>query len=108
MKQEFKAKWLADLRSGQYKQGRKQLRDEYDQYCCLGVLCDGLGVRWEKLVSNYGASFSDPDGMSTAYLPEDVRELVGITVMDQARLVNLNDSDLWNFEQIAEYVEEML
>jgi hypothetical protein len=41
-------KWVAALRSGKYKQGRKFLRYK-DEYCCLGVACelaitDGLPV----------------------------------------------------------------
>ena len=39
MNPEIKAKWVAALRSGEYKQGRGQLRSE-DLFCCLGVLCD--------------------------------------------------------------------
>ena len=34
-------RWVANLRSGNYKQGKSRLRIE-DQFCCLGVLCDVL------------------------------------------------------------------
>ena len=38
--------WVAALRSGKYKQGRKQLFSPMnDSYCCLGVLCDVQGRR---------------------------------------------------------------
>ncbi len=33
---EFKAKWVAALRSGEYPQGKGCLKNE-DGYCCLGV-----------------------------------------------------------------------
>lgn len=52
MNPEVKTKWLAALRSGNYKQGRMALKrgvgDGTADYCCLGVLCDisGLGA-WE-------------------------------------------------------------
>lgn len=36
---EFKAKWTAALRSGEYKQGRSCLRNDDYEYCCLGVAC---------------------------------------------------------------------
>lgn len=36
---DIKAKWIAALRSGEYKQGIGCLH-ESDEYCCLGVLCD--------------------------------------------------------------------
>lgn len=40
-------KWIDALRSGQYKQGQKKLRDG-DAFCCLGVLCDISGLdKWE-------------------------------------------------------------
>lgn len=42
--EEIKTKWVAALRSGEYKQGRGFLRKidskGVDRFCCLGVLCD--------------------------------------------------------------------
>jgi hypothetical protein len=35
----IKAKWVAALRGGQYKQTAGRLR-HLDAYCCLGVLCE--------------------------------------------------------------------
>lgn len=31
--------WVADLRSGKYKQGKEALRRR-DRFCCMGVACD--------------------------------------------------------------------
>ena len=39
MKKEIADKWVAALRSGEYKQGRGQLR-KGKYFCCLGVLCN--------------------------------------------------------------------
>lgn len=40
MDAELKAKWVAALRSGEYRQGAGQLYSETrGAYCCLGVLC---------------------------------------------------------------------
>lgn len=66
MNPEVKAKWLAALESGKYKQGKNKLRrilptlfnagkqsESAERWCCLGVLCNvyiedtGKG-RWEK------------------------------------------------------------
>jgi hypothetical protein len=40
MNPEIKARWVAALRSGEYKQTRRKLRDNNGGHCCLGVLCD--------------------------------------------------------------------
>ena len=32
--------WINNLRSGNYRQARGQLRSPQDEFCCLGVLCD--------------------------------------------------------------------
>lgn len=59
MKLEIKEKWVAALRSGEYKQGKSMLRVD-DSYCCLGVLCElhrqaNVGYEWRrnKLSGNY-------------------------------------------------------
>lgn len=40
MDKNIKEKWVAALRSGEYKQANGVLRDEWGGFCCLGVLCD--------------------------------------------------------------------
>lgn len=43
LRPEVKAKWLAALRSGDYRQGQgllHQISDGQHSFCCLGVLCD--------------------------------------------------------------------
>lgn len=48
-------KWIAALRSGEYKQGTGMLRRRHKVYsedrvghCCLGVLCEVLGVKYRE------------------------------------------------------------
>lgn len=105
MDSKVKARWVAALRSGDYKQGRLRLRTTSklagDKFCCLGVLCDieqpelwGKGKEWHN------------DG-STAQLPYPLRLKLGIECGDQGRLVELNDSGS-NFEAIADWIEENL
>lgn len=49
MKQEIAQKWIAALRSGEYKQGKNVLYDARDNsYCCLGVLCKTIGKQFVK------------------------------------------------------------
>lgn len=40
MNPRIKKKWVAALRSGLYKQGMHQLRNNKNEFCCLGVLCN--------------------------------------------------------------------
>ena len=76
MIKEIKEKWLAALRSGEYKQGRKVLRNiENNTFCCLGVLCDlhsketgekwiaGGDFRFEGSYSYLGTHTCLPDGV---------------------------------------------
>ena len=38
MRADVKAKWVAALRSGDYKQGKGTLLDKDNEYCCLDAL----------------------------------------------------------------------
>lgn len=40
MNKQLAEKWVEALRSGEYNQGTSALRSGYNQFCCLGVLCD--------------------------------------------------------------------
>jgi hypothetical protein len=37
-----RARWVAALRGGKYKQCKGMLRDHRNRCCCLGVLCDQI------------------------------------------------------------------
>lgn len=79
MNPEVKARWVAALRSGEYKQGKEFLRYG-GRFCCLGVLCDlhslDTGTQWGS--KGYAASYcghamgfpnevADWAGMSDSY-----------------------------------------
>lgn len=40
MNEEIKQEWITALTSGEYQQGKHELRTSDNKYCCLGVLCD--------------------------------------------------------------------
>jgi len=51
MNETIKTKWVAALRSSEFKQGKNTLKMG-DEYCCLGVLCELYrrevgGAEWE-------------------------------------------------------------
>lgn len=54
MNPDLKARWLAALRSGDYKQGPYRLETDDGRFCCLGVLCKVLGVDTFKGVTEEG------------------------------------------------------
>ena len=82
-KKEIRQKWVEALRSGEYSQGKSKLRrkesDEKDSFCCLGVLCE-LAVKEGVIEAarDQGSSYYIYVGDSN-YLPEKVREWVGLT-----------------------------
>jgi hypothetical protein len=126
MDPEVKAKWLAALRSGQYRQAKHHLRNGNDGYCCLGVLCE-IAVADEVIpagaltgteTSLTGGLYSYGDGHETDVLPYEVAHWAGVEAngwLPGGRfLTALNDGDTYegvdqhSFEQIADIIEQEL
>jgi len=113
MDAELKQKWLDALRSGEYKQGKDQLRSSWDDpaYCCLGVLRDISGRgRWvaDKFVGRgeslfYGSERSDGDGRNEGRYLLGMRYGIGDKVMGD--LMTMNDEGL-DFNAIADHIEK--
>lgn len=105
MNAELKTKWLEALRSGQYAQGQGALRDQHDNYCCLGVLC-GLSelAAWERhtytKLYNY-LNFS-------CEFPSAVKALAEINDDNINTLITMNDGDGASFSDIANWIEANL
>lgn len=128
MNPEIRARWTAALRSGQYEQGRKVLRQSREdgtyENCCLGVLCElaeAEGVTESAYDAEEGAWTYDGEA---AYLPPRVAEWAGLplvegypevgrnwslprvmTPLGEETLVALNDDLRWNFAQIADAID---
>ena len=113
MNPEVKAKWVAALRSGEYKQTEGQLRDG-NKFCCLGVLCNLHAQTFpsvaakEKAVESYRGS--------TGALPKTVRRWAGLKSDIGAflaedgfmsSLAELND-DGTSFKKLAKIIEAKL
>ena len=123
MKPEIKREWLAALRAGKYKQGRKRLCHN-DYFCCLGVLCDlsitdGLG-EWQPDIAYHTVKhFTTENHNQMCVLPEEVEEWAGVhgaevlipDLIDREGhgqcLTDLNDKGL-TFDQIADIIEHFL
>lgn len=100
---ENRAKWVADLRSGEYRQGVGQLSHE-NGFCCLGVACS-LAVR-EGVIESYDPENATPPGEVIDWLglSTDTGELTsGVDGWDE--LIDLNDHAKWPFPRIADLIE---
>lgn len=101
MNPELKAKWIAALRSGDYKQGRGVLRSPDESFCCLGVLCDISGMgQWIR--RSYYADGTD----GYACLPAAVSRVAALSI-SEGRLAKMNDHGK-SFADIADYIEANL
>jgi len=137
MKQEIKDLWVAALRSGEYPQTMGALQRTVESYrpvgfCCLGVLTDlaaKAGVCEWKFSDGVGGVteyYSDNAGITyfnMAELPKSVMEWAGLKRSDPkvsfefdddivsgkgASLGQLNDDFKFDFDQIADKIEEDL
>jgi hypothetical protein len=130
MKPEIKARWLAALRSGNYRQAKYRLREGND-FCCLGVLCDilspDIGGEWVKPkeketawpVTEHSFQFRcRTDHQNTedvgGLLHERVAEVagldtnqLGVSFKPHLTLADLNDQGK-SFAQIADTIEKYL
>lgn len=102
MNPELKAKWVEALRSGKYKQAQGKLRThEGDAHCCLGVLCEVMGLEPR------GPGYFMPDkALRTVGLNKSVPGL-GSRGVTQAYLITMNDSGA-PFSEIADWIEANL
>lgn len=107
MDKALKKKWVAALRSGKYRQGRGKLRTGtshggHAKYCCLGVLCEVVGVH------RIGDSFYEYEYDGSSYLlPLPLRDKLMVYSDIQEVLVNMNDRGE-SFRTIADWIEENL
>jgi hypothetical protein len=105
----FRQRWAEALQSGKYTQTAGALHNEKG-FCCLGVACDLLGVKWEPGCAGemfYEGPVVTTDGQRTANaaVPDIAEsELMGLTPSDVHNLTVLNDDKMWDFAQIAEAV----
>ena len=105
MDQQIKEKWVKALRSGEYKKGLGQLKNNQDiTYCCIGVLgvCNNLQL------------YNENDSKSVAIQPNSfkynygISELLGLTSDEERFLIKLNDNPYSTFEEIANHIENNL
>jgi hypothetical protein len=108
MKKSVADEWVKALRSGEYKQGRAQLRSKKDKFCCLGVLCDVYVKETKK-----GRWIVDEDGdkgfnfkSQNTLPPRSVERWASLDACSSGDFVDFNDSDRQSFKTIANYIEK--
>ncbi len=112
MNTELKQKWLAALRSGDYKQTKSCLHNK-DGYCCLGVLCDISGIgHWDQNKEVHGEiPYVASNGKRWfSIAPTEVKQAVAADSVDSAvwaGVIDMNDEGK-TFAEIADYLEKVL
>jgi hypothetical protein len=106
MNAELKAKWVAALRSGEYKQVRGILQQGFgarlEGFCCLGVLCKVNDPSLENVNDVTMPAYHPPfEGYSF------IHRLVG-EASEVETLVAMNDEEQASFEMIADYIERCI
>lgn len=91
MDAQLKAKWVEALRSGKYRQTRREFEDQVG-FCCLGVLCKVAGV----------STSSGPLGNNWEFVDSHVGNGTSW------KLAMMNDSGEMTFHDIADYIEKNL
>jgi hypothetical protein len=84
-----KQQWIEALRSDSYKQGKDCLRDNQDNFCCLGVLCD--------VVQKKKAELPDvPRFVEWRYAPEQAEhDLPYVFAVSEGNTENQCSTDLY-------------
>jgi hypothetical protein len=101
----LRAKWIAALRSGKYKQGVNRLRTQDNCFCCLGVAADILGPgNWEQKDFEWLYRVNALTRPREVDLSISMLQRFGLDKSDQEKLVSMND-DGKSFSEIANYIE---
>lgn len=114
MDKKIKKLWLKALRSGKYKQAMHTLKNNNNEYCCLGVLCDIYAKINKKKGFDKHNYFLDEN----AILPMKVIKWAGLSTegykydcqnvrIGDNSLSNLNDKGK-SFKYIANVIDKKL
>jgi hypothetical protein len=104
---ENRKKWVEALRSGKYNQGQSSLNVK-NRFCCLGVLCEVVGVDKQRNESTGQTLYGK--ALNGSICPEEAMCAVGLTSEygnfdSNNSLVKLNDSEGASFKEIADIIE---
>jgi hypothetical protein len=113
----IKKVWVEALKSGNYPQttghlievpGETGVQIEQTGYCCLGVLCEVMGVPKVTIAYTGYKDEAEPfTGVTHYFLPKNVEVEAELGRIEQTILAEKNDN-LMSFGEIATYIEEQL
>ena len=110
-------KWVAALRSGEFKQGRGWLRSD-DRYCCLGVGCEvfRIATRQGKWVEDKGGVddfVPNCDMQDCTEFPRSVADWFGLadrdlslTIKGERKCASEHNDSGRRFKTIANAIEK--
>lgn len=127
MKRSQKRQWVADLRSGKFRQAQRYLGTELSPttdgvreigMCCLGVLVTGAARECINTTGDYLVADDLPETSMTGAvailydtgaigrhdIPEALLPVVGLTKKQQDRLIHMNDTESKSFAEIADWI----
>ncbi len=110
MKKSIMEKWVAALRSGDYYQGSHQLRNEMNEFCCLGVLCNlhAMEHPWSAATqtnpTEYLGRYDTPNYKVLEWAGMDSRNELG-EFKNGLCLTEMNDEGM-TFNEIADVIEK--
>ena len=103
----FKEKWLAALRSGEFKKGKGYLEKEDKKgssFCCLGVACKithpKLDIKGKHYIENKVKK-------KTTKIPKILKGDDDDNILVK-KLSEMNDSGKYSFNRIADWIEKNL
>ena len=108
MKEKYKKPWIVALRSGKFKQGHTNLKNNDGRFCCLGVLAEING--YDPTLERYKLN-------GTEYLNDKLLNKFDLSEEAQRHLAAMNDGGEdaegnrlreHTFDEIADYIEKNL
>lgn len=104
-------KWIADLRSGEYRQGQNFLYQEKEgicSHCCLGVLAESVGNLEKNTEYDDYMKIGTFNGSTSSLIGEGLDRYYKrpfLPALLQNELYQMNDTQNKSFAEIADYLE---
>lgn len=94
-------KWLEALVSGEYKQGKRKLGNAKIGYCCWGLACHIVKMRFNSNDGWQNELMYKIGFKTNGHLQKPVK---GVNGQEFISLSALNDNGGWTFEQIGKHL----